>query len=281
MHPVQQGRKEMNLARQFAIFLMVAALSGCATNPITGRSQLMLVSEQQAVSSSYQAYQAMTGDLQRQSKLNRDPAQVERVRAISARIIAQALSYRTDASRWKWEINVIDSTEVNAFCMAGGKMAIYSGFLDALQPTDDELAQVMAHEIAHALSDHTREKMSIALASDLGVQLLATGTKASQGQTQLAYALALYAIQLPNSRTEESEADRIGIEIAARAGYHPAAAVSLWQKMARSGNGPPEWLSTHPSPQSRIGALSAMVPKMEPIYQGTRGKSLPVYRFNE
>ncbi len=259
--------------------LLLAALAGCATNPITGRSQLMLVSGQEAVTSSYQAYSAMTASLQQQSKINRDAAKVARIRAITGRLIPHAFAWRSDAAGWKWEVNVIDSPEVNAFCMAGGKMAIYSGFFDKLNPSDDELAQVMAHEIAHALSDHTREKMSMAMASDLGVQLLATGASASAGQTQMAHALALYVIQMPNSRTAESEADRIGIELAARAGYNPEAAISLWQKMSRQGNGPPEWLSTHPSHETRIAELSRLAPQMGPQYREARGKKQQVYSF--
>lgn len=259
--------------------LALAVLAGCAANPVTGRSQLMLISGQEAVASSYQAYSAMTASLQQQSKINRDAAKVARIRAITGRLIPHALAWRSDAAHWKWEVNVIDSPEVNAFCMAGGKMAIYGGFFDHMNPSDDELAQVMAHEIAHALSDHTREKMSVAMASDLGVQLLATGARASAGQTQMAHALALYVIQMPNSRTSENEADRIGIELAARAGYNPAAAISLWQKMSRQGNAPPEWLSTHPSHEARIAELSRLVPRVEPLYREARGKPQQSYRF--
>ncbi|MFH1495860.1 MAG: M48 family metallopeptidase [Pseudomonadota bacterium] len=262
-----------------SVALMLAFLTGCATNPITGRSQLMLVSGQEAVTSSYQAYAAMTASLQQQSKINRDAAKLARIRAITGRLIPHAFVWRSDAASWKWEVNIIDSPEVNAFCMAGGKMAIYTGFFDKLNPSDDELAQVMAHEIAHALSDHTREKMSIAMASDLGVQLLATGAQTSAGQTQMAHALALYVIQMPNSRTAESEADRIGIELAARAGYNPEAAVSLWQKMARQGGGGPEWLSTHPSHETRIAELSRMAPQVEPLYREAKGRPQQSYHF--
>ncbi|MBZ0104909.1 MAG: M48 family metallopeptidase [Sulfuricella denitrificans] len=268
-----------NVKLVLAAALLLAILAGCATNPVTGRSQLMLVSGQEAVASSYQAYSAMTASLQQQSKINRDAAKVARIRAITGRLIPHALAWRSDAAGWKWEVNVIDGPEVNAFCMAGGKMAIYSGFFDQMSPSDDELAQVMAHEIAHALSDHTREKMSMAMASDLGVQLLATGAQASQGQTQMAHALALYVIQMPNSRTAESEADRIGIELAARAGYDPEAAISLWKKMSRLGGGPPQWLSTHPSNETRIAELSRLVPRVEPLYREARGKRQPVYSF--
>lgn len=261
------------------VLLVLPVLAGCATNPVTGRSQLMLVSGQEAVTSSYQAYSAMTASLQQQSKINRDAAKLARIRAITGRLIPQAFAWRSDAARWKWEVNVIDSPEVNAFCMAGGKMAIYSGFFDKMNPSDDELAQVMAHEIAHALSDHTREKMSMAMASDLGVQLIAAGAQTSAGQTQMAHALALYVIQMPNSRVAESEADRIGIELAARAGFNPDAAISLWQKMSRLGDGTPEWLSTHPSHQSRIAELSRLAPQMEPLYREARGRKLQAYAF--
>ena len=268
-----------NAKHLLATVLAFAVLTGCATNPITGRSQLVLVSGEEAVASSYQAYSAMTANLQQQSKINRDAGKLARIRAITGRLIPHALAYRSDAERWKWEVNVIDSPEVNAFCMAGGKMAIYSGFFDHMNPSDDELAQVMAHEIAHALSDHTREKMSVAMASDLGVQLLASGAQASAGQTQMAHALALYVIQMPNSRTAENEADRIGIELAARAGYNPEAAITLWQKMSRQGDGPPEWLSTHPSHESRIAELSRMAPRVEPLYRDAKGRPQKSYHF--
>jgi predicted Zn-dependent protease len=177
---------------------------------------------------------------------------------------------RPETAKWDWSVQVIDEPKtVNAWCMAGGRMAIYTGLIQKIDPTDDELAQVMAHEIAHALANHTAERMSVAMASQAGV--LAAGILSDQpGQTMvLAATAAKLAVDLPNSRTAETEADRIGIELAAKAGFDPRAAVTLWQKMGAVGGGkaPPAFLSTHPSDTQRKDRLNALVPKMLPYYQ--------------
>ncbi|HSO08076.1 MAG TPA: M48 family metallopeptidase [Pelomicrobium sp.] len=249
-------------------------LAGCTTNPVTGRQQLMIVSEQQAIQASLQAYPEMLAPAAKKGDLNADPAMKARVERITERLVAQAIRYRPETAKWNWEVNVInDPKTVNAWAMAGGKMAIYSGLIKQLNATDDEIAQVMAHEIAHALSAHTAEKMSVAMASNLAVIGVGIATD-SKGLAMTGAALAAaYAVQMPNSRQMESEADRIGIELAAKAGYDPRAAVTLWQKMGKLGdNRPPEFLSTHPSPENRIAALEKLVPQMMPYYQqgGTR-----------
>lgn len=257
---------------------IVVLAAGCATNPVTGRSQLMIISEKQAISASREAYVKMLQPLQSEGKIDNNPPMAKRVHDITARLIAQAIRYRPETSNWEWRVKVIDDPEtVNAFCMAGGKMAIYSGLILKLQPSDDELAQVMGHEIAHALSAHTAEKMSVALATDLAV----TAYAVNQDRPDIALAgaslAAMLAIKLPGSRQAESEADRIGIELAARAGYDPQAAVSLWQKMAReSGNdGQFDFFSTHPAPAKRMQELSRLIPRMMPYYQS--GEVRPVY----
>ena len=250
--------------------LLVAA---CATSP-TGRKQLMLVSENQAISASRQAYAQEMGKYQKEGKLVSDPKVLERVRKITERLVAQAVKMRPDSAQWQWSVQVIDDPKtVNAWCMAGGRMAIYTGLILKVDPTDDELAQVMGHEIAHALANHTAERMSTAMAANAGI--IAAGIMSDNpGQAMaLAAAAATVAIKLPNSRTSENEADQIGIELAARAGYDPRAAITLWQKMAKvGGSAPPEFLSTHPSDATRQERLSALVPKMMPYYQaaGTR-----------
>ncbi|MFZ5558234.1 MAG: M48 family metallopeptidase [Pseudomonadota bacterium] len=254
------------LALLAALPLLLAA---CTTNPVTGRSQLMIVSEQQAIQSSLQAYPQMLAPAAKQGKLNDDPAVKARIDKIAERIVAQAVKYRPETAKWDWEINVIDDPKtVNAWAMAGGKMAIYTGLIDKVKATDDEIAQVLAHEISHALSAHTAEKMSVAMASNLAVIGVGVATD-SKGLAMTGAALAAaYAVQMPNSRAMESEADRIGIELAAKAGYDPRAAVTLWQKMGRLGDGrPPEFLSTHPSPENRTAALEKLVPQMMPYYQ--------------
>lgn len=253
------------------LVVVTAALVACATSP-TGRRQLMLVSEDQAISSSRQAYVESLGKLESEGRLVTEPRLLARVERITERLVAQAIAMRPETARWRWSVAVIDEPKtINAWCMAGGRMAIYTGLIEKIDPTDDELAQVMGHEIAHALANHTAEKMSIAMASQIGV--IAAGVASDKpGQTMAVSALAAQlAIQLPNSRTAETEADRIGIELAARAGYDPAASVTLWQKMAaQGGSSPPQFLSTHPGPENRQQKLATLVPRMQPLYQAAR-----------
>jgi predicted Zn-dependent protease len=250
------------------LLLCASTFIGCATSP-TGRHQLMIVSEDSAIAASKQAYVEMLQPYAQKGKLDNDPAVKARVERIAGRLVAQAVKMRPETSSWEWAIKVIDDPEtVNAWAMAGGKMAIYTGLITKVQPTDDELAQVLGHEIAHALAKHSAEKMSVAMASNMGV--LAVGVLTDTrglALTGAALAAAL-AVQMPNSRAAESEADRIGIELAAKAGYDPRAAVTLWQKMARAGGSrPPEFLSTHPSPENRERRLAELAPQMMPYYQ--------------
>jgi predicted Zn-dependent protease len=241
------------------------ALTGCQTNPVTGRTQFMIVSEEQAQSSSLQAYAKTVDAAKDQRKLDTNPAHTARVQAITQRLVAQATVMVPASAQWQWQVHVIDDAEVNAWCMPGGKMAVYTGLITQLNITDDELAQVMGHEISHALLQHGREKMSRAVVTNVGLQVgsIATGVNLTGMEN-----IAMIALELPNSRGAETEADTLGIELAARAGYNPNAAVSLWQKMAKlGGNKPPEWLSTHPSDTTRITNLQSLAPKMMPIYQ--------------
>jgi predicted Zn-dependent protease len=252
--------------------LVLLAVAGCATNPVTGRSQFMIVSEESAIQQSGQAYSSLIGQYRRQGRVSDDPALNARVRGITQRVVAQAVRYRPETARWQWQMQVVEDPQINAFCMAGGKMAVYTGLIEKVRPTDDELAQVIGHEVAHALSNHTAEKMSVAQASQLGAAVLGAvaqsrGLPIGYGETQL---LASVGVQLPNSRAAESEADRIGIELAARAGYDPNAAVTLWQKMSAASGGSVEFLSTHPAPATRIAELRALVPQMMPLYLAGR-----------
>ena len=264
-----------------ALLLLGLILAGCTTTP-TGRSQLMLVSPDTAVQASAEAYPKMLEKYARAGKLDNDPAQVRRVKEITARLVAEAIRDYPHTRNWKWQVVVIDEPEtVNAWCMAGGKMAVYSGLLKKIRPTDDELAQVMAHEISHAVANHVAEQMSIQLASQLGLAVLsATALHDSRYRTAALTGAALaasLAIELPYSRKAEAEADRIGIELAAKAGYDPRAAVTLWQKMEQvGGNGTPEFLSTHPSPGNRQQTLKALVPQMMKYYDPQAPH--PVYR---
>jgi len=252
--------------------LLAIVLTACAVSP-TGRRQLALVSEDSAIAASDEAYAMQIGELRQEGKIVPESSRVaRRVEGITERLVAQATMKRPETADWKWSMEVIDDPEVvNAWCMAGGRMAVYTGLIQKLDPTDDELAQVLAHEISHALANHTAERMSVALATNVGVALagiLSDDAQKTMSQAALAAALA---IQLPNSRAAESEADEIGIELAAKAGYNPNAAISLWEKMAKvGGNGPPQFLSTHPSPENRQERLSELAPQMMAYYEQAR-----------
>jgi len=260
------------MPRHAAVITLVSVVVvACATSP-TGRRQLMLVSEDTAISASRQAYVQDMGKLKAEGKLVTDPRLLARIGRITGRLVAQAVLWRPETARWEWSVEVIDEPKtVNAWCMAGGRMALYTGIIQKIDPTDDELAQVMGHEIAHALANHTAEKMSVSMASNALV--IGAGVASDNpGQAMaVAAAAAALAVRLPNSRTAEAEADRIGIELAARAGYDPRAAATLWQKMgAAGGNGPPAFLSTHPGPAQRQDKLARLVPKMQPYYAAAR-----------
>ena len=262
--------------------LALAALAGCTANPITGRNQLMIVSERQAIGESAAAYTSMMGQLGKKKQVETGTPREEKVREITDRLIAQAVRFRPDSAKWSWEVTVInDPKTINAFCMAGGKMAIYTGMWELLKATDDEIAQVMGHEIGHALANHTQERMSIAYSTGIGTQLLAIAVGARDQSAALMQTAAVLAIQLPNSRESESEADQIGIELAARAGYDPNAAVTLWEKMgkASAGKSPPQFLSTHPSADTRSARLKELIPKVEPYYQQAKANPVQAPKF--
>jgi Zn-dependent protease with chaperone function len=269
----------MNRINGFARGLLIALLalaSGCATNTITGRSQLMLMSEESAIQGAVSAYSSMIGQFSKKNQVELASPRVTRVREITNRLIAEAVRFRPDSAGWGWEVQVIDEPKVvNAFCMAGGKMGIYTGFWEKLKATDDEIANVMGHEIGHALASHTREKMSMAMTVGVSTALLSVlASSRNSGdyqrtQNTVAMAAAL-AITLPNSREAETEADQIGIELAARAGFDPRAAVTLWEKMAKEGDTPAEFFSTHPSPENRAQRLQELVVKVDPLYQAAR-----------
>jgi predicted Zn-dependent protease len=257
-----------------SIFFM---LSSCTTTP-TGRSQFMLISEDSAISQSATAYAQTMDGYAKNGQLSQDQELIERVNRITGRLIYEAIIMRPDTRNWKWSMKVVDDPKtVNAWSMAGGRMALYTGLVEKIKPTDDELAQVLAHEISHALAKHTAEKMSVALATTLGVIAVSAATDNRSVATG-ASAAALVAVTLPNSRVAETEADEIGIELAARAGYNPHAAVTLWQKMSKkSGGSSFAFLSTHPSSGKRIERLDALALKMMPYYE--ENKPHPVYPF--
>jgi predicted Zn-dependent protease len=257
------------------IVLTSAMLNGCTTTTSSGavganRPQLMLVSSAQLDQMAAQSYAKLASDAVGKGKLNADQAMLQRVRKVAARLEPQTAVFRQDAPGWKWEVNVISSPELNAFCMPGGKIMFYSGLIDTLHLSDDEIAIVMGHEISHALREHSREQVSQALAAitaiNIGTALLGLGG----GSADLANVGYENFVATKFSRTDESEADRIGLELAARAGYDPRAGVTLWQKMIQASKGggrPPEFLSTHPAEENRIQEIQALLPTVMPLYE--------------
>lgn len=232
------------------------------------KPKLMLVPESMVNGTAARQYLQMKQQAASRGLLNRDAAQVQRVRAIAQRLIPHGRRFNAEAGNWAWEVNVIDSPAINAFCMPGGKIMVYRGIIDRLQLTDDELAAVIGHEIAHALLQHGRARMSEALLKNVGVNLAAMYFGLGDlGAAALSQA-AQVAITLPYSRGHETDADLVGIELAARAGYDPRAAVTLWQKMAAASRGqPPQFLSTHPGHANRIREIEANLPKVMPLYE--------------
>ena len=265
-----------------AIILATAAsaavLSGCQTVDTTQstavgveRHQHMLVSSEQINASAEKAYADVLAEARKQNALDRDAAQVQRVKTNVGRLIPQTAAFRQDAPGWKWETHVLSSKEVNAWCMPGGKIAVYTGLIAQLQATDAELAAVIGHEIGHALREHGREQASNAMAQQVALGVIGAVANVPSAALDLAPMVLDVTFNLPHSRTDETEADRIGVELAARAGYDPHAAISLWEKMQKLGGAqPPQFLSTHPSNESRIGDLRAYSEKVMPLYQSAK-----------
>jgi predicted Zn-dependent protease len=268
----------------WAAFATALVITGCQTVQTTrggvvgvDRKQQMSVltpSPQQVDQAARQQYQQLLGQAQQKGVLNVDAKQTERVRAIAQRLIPHTAVFRDDAPRWNWEVNVLVSDQVNAWCMPGGKIAVYTGLIDKLKITDAELAAVMGHEIAHALREHARERMGrqqatnvLGTAGEVAFEIFTGVRLGGLGTSALGTAMVL-----PNSRENEQEADRIGVELAARAGYDPRAAITLWEKMTKTsgGNAPPQWLSTHPSHETRIRDLQDYSQRVLPLYEQAR-----------
>jgi len=268
--------------QQFLPRLLIAAtalaLTACESVQTTQggavgvtRTQSMALSAQEIDSAAVKEYAQVLDEQRKKGALNQNAAQMRRVRAIADRLIPQTVVFRPDAAKWKWEVNVITSPEANALCMPGGKIAVYTGLIEKLKITDDELAAVMGHEISHALREHARERASEQAVTgsliSIGSSLLGVGELGQQG-AQYAY---MGLIGLPNSRTHETEADRMGVELAARAGYDPRAAISLWQKMGQIGGSEPmKFMSTHPSRDDRISDLTVYSQRVMPLYEQSK-----------
>ena len=243
--------------------VLISVLSGCATSP-TGRTQFILISPDAAILESETAYLNTVRQLDDQDKLVSDPLTVARAARITGRLVSVAVKDFPESANWKWSVAIVDDAEtVNAWCMAGGRMAVYTGLFGQLELTDDEFAQIMGHEISHALANHTAERMSRAMATAAGVAVIGAASDNSSAAIAGASVIANVALTLPNSRDAENEADVMGMVLATKAGYDPEAAVTLWQKMGDlSEDRPAEFLSTHPAPENRQAALNTMIPRM-------------------
>lgn len=262
--------------RALAICLLLAALTlpglGRADGIDVGKPSVMrkLVPAQQIESQAAQEY----GQLLKQAAAKRalapdDHPQLKRLRATAQKLIPFAERYNPRAREWRWEINLIGSQQINAFCMPGGKIVFYTGILDRLKLSDDEAAMVMGHEIAHALREHARERMAKSAVTDIGASLL--GQFIGEGRYAGAFRLGGNLLTLKFSRGDESEADLVGLDLAARAGFDPRAGISLWQKMAAASEGGQlEFLSTHPSGEHRIQDMREQMPKVLPLYEAAR-----------
>ena len=255
--PVRPARLLSILALPLAV-----ALAACESAPVTGRNQLILLPESQDASMGLQAYQ----QIKQEERVSRDPGANRRVEEIGRRIAA--VSGQPD---WDWQFTVFENDEPNAFALPGGKVGVYTGLFKVAK-NDDQLAAVLAHEIGHAIARHGAERMSQGMLTQLGAAALGAAT--SPAYAQLAAQAATLGIILPYSRTQESEADEIGLMLMAKAGYDPREAIKLWQNFEALGGGrPPEFLSTHPAEGTRIARLKELMPEALEVYEESRSSS--------
>lgn len=270
---MQQPMKKIMMATGLAAALFLSG--GCETVKTTNagavgvhRKQQMLVSSETIDQGAAEAYETELKQAREKGTLNTDKAQLARVTSIARRIVAATPAFRPDAANWTWQFNVQKTNELNAYCMPGGRIMVYSGLIDSLALSDAEIATVLGHEIAHALREHTRERVSRAYAQQLVLSGAAAVTGVSEGTTNVANMIGEVTFQLPFSREQESEADTIGLELMARAGYDPHAALTLWNKMssAESSGNTPKFLSTHPAPKERIHDIEKNLPRVMPLY---------------
>ncbi len=251
-----------------------AAREGVQVGEASGFSKLV-PADQVERQAALQYRETLAEAAKQQALAPTDNAQLKRLREIAQKIIPFANEWNPRVSQWKWEVNLIGSNQINAYCMPGGKIVFYTGIIKTLNLSDDEIAVVMGHEMAHALREHARERMGKSTATQ-GLARLG-GLLASSWlgiDPNLADAVAqggANLLTLKFGREDESEADLVGMELAARAGFDPRAGVTLWQKMAAANKGaPPQWLSTHPSSSSRISDMEASLPQVMPLYERTK-----------
>jgi len=252
----------------------ITLFSACTTTTRPGvvgvnRQQLMMASQSEVERLSTISFNEQNKKAQEKKILITSGPQYDRLINIANRLIPQTAYFRDDTQKWNWQLSLINSPVLNATCAPGGKITFYTGIIDQLNLNDDEIAAIMGHEIAHALREHGRERLSQAMAQSAITNIALAAAGGYGAQINAANQVAQYVLVLPNSRQHESEADAIGVELAARAGYNPRAAITVWQKMmkATQGKNPPEFLSTHPSGETRIEQLSALMPAVEPLYR--------------
>lgn len=287
----------MKIKRLVLLLTLSACMSGAiAREPVQVQDGIqvrpmsrfrMLASAEQMNAQALQQYTALMSQARQKGALvsPNDP-QTQRLRAVAKRLIPFTTRWNADAAKWDWQVNLLASDQVNAFCMPGGRIAFFTGILDTLRMTDDEIAAVMGHEIAHALREHGREQAGKSAATSVGARLGGAALAAILGvDPRLTDTVAQYGAQfasLKYSRDDEREADLIGLDLAARAGYDPRAGVVLWQKMgALNKRAPTEMLSTHPAGPERIRQINDHMNVLLPLYAGSKGtsvQSLPPYR---
>ena len=265
----------MKMMKKTTLSLLVAALLcvGCGTVPITGRKQVLLLSDQEVLSSSLTLYSSYMSTAPRSTNASRT-AMVTRV---GKRIAAATDQYlrqnglESELANFAWEFNLVNDKQVNAFCMPGGKIVVYEGLMNLVE-SEDELAVVVGHEVAHAVAKHSNERMSQQMLAEYGAQILgaAVSQKSEMVQSMAAQVYGLgaqYGLSLPFSRKHELEADYMGLILMTIAGYNPDVAIGFWQKMSADGAQIPEFMSTHPSDAKRIKEIQSELPKIKKNYQ--------------
>ena len=260
--------------RIFWVLAVVALLSACSSTTRPGavgisRSQFMMAPSEQVNRLSEASYNEQNQKAKEKNILVTSGPTFDRLKTIANRLIPQTEAFRDDTKQWGWRLTLIDAPILNASCAPGGKITFYTGIIEQLNLNDDEIAAIMGHEIAHAVREHGRERVSQAVAQNILVNIAMAVAGPYGSAVTAANQAAQYAIVLPNSRENESEADAIGLELAARAGYNPMGAISVWQKMikATKDKSSLEFLSTHPSGEKRIEQLTALLPSVEPLYK--------------
>jgi len=262
--------------RVVVVVILALLIAACSTVPITGRKQLSLIPQTEMLATSYTQY----GEFLKSNKVSTNAQQTQMVRSVGVKIQRAVETYfaqkglSASLADYKWEFNVVESNDVNAWCMPGGKVVVYTGILPVTK-TEAGLAVVMGHEIAHAVAEHGSERMSQELVTQLGGAALATALQNQPEKTKTLWSTvfgvgAQFGVLLPFSRTHESEADHLGLVFMAMAGYNPNEAVAFWTRMAQSSGGAsvPEFMSTHPSDETRIAAIKNLLPEAMQYYKG-------------